>query len=348
MILKIEFLCGSIEKGKDGVGDYTRLLASSLADYNVTTNMNEYNYWKGDLSISDNNNILYSWQFVPYAYNSKGIVWPAVKPVLAELKKGCVHIMLHELWIGGVKTSTFKNKIIGYFQKRAIKKMLQEINPSLITTSTHFYKACLKEIGFESEVLPIFSNIPKGNKDAISPLWTELSEEFAHRRKEYFIIILFGNTAIYDNINNDIEKVFRKINLESKKIIVAHIGKCNDASKLLETISARFACQTHVFGLRTESEVADILAQSDLGLSTYPKILYQKSGTIAAMLYNSLPVVLIREGFLADLSRNEFVKEIDEVDDLCQYSKIRVHNSDDFGVKATVAKYRDLLNKHIK
>ncbi len=131
--MKIIFICGCIEPGKDGVGDYTRRLGCELIrqgisvgvlalhDCFVNTDQKEdqisdhttisvyrlphtFSHAKKTFSaktwVEQNNPDWLSVQFVPYAYNDKGIPFRLanqLKEIGGERKW---HIMFHELWLG--------------------------------------------------------------------------------------------------------------------------------------------------------------------------------------------------------------------------------------------------------
>src|ERR1700682_2918463 len=131
--MKIIFLCGSLEPGKDGVGDYTRRLAGDLVrhgqdvgivalrDNYIKTEFNGFQDVEGiDLPVlrlpSDRltanafkragewieifNPEWLSLQFVPFSFHAKGLPLRFVR-LFSMLGKGRNwHVMVHELWVG--------------------------------------------------------------------------------------------------------------------------------------------------------------------------------------------------------------------------------------------------------
>ena len=334
----LTILCSSLQK--DGVGDYCITLQKSLAEScfaaQVETCNDFINQKKNDTSVL-------SWQIVPYSYQNKGFMWPAAKKICREVEKYPLHIMFHELWIGGIKESPLKNKFIGFFQKYGIEKVVKETKPSLITTSNTFYQAGLASIGIEAELLPIFSNIPSGNK-AGTALYQQLPAEVLNNRHDYVIGIFFGTMHIRPDLTHQILVLNNLIKRLSKKILIIHIGKCNHAVGLFTDLAKQTNIPVTLFGIQDAQEIADLFQHADIGLSTYPKILFEKSGSIAAMLNNNLPVILLDKGFLPDERQFDFVKEVNEIQNLETFISQKKDFAYRFGVKHISEKYRTLLS----
>src|SRR5690606_9673399 len=86
--------------------------------------------------ISQHNPEWLSLQFVPYAFNKKGLPF-GLGSQLVYIGGNCKwHVMIHELWIGMSHQSSFKEKCIGYVQKKVIKSLLLKLAPKVIHTQT--------------------------------------------------------------------------------------------------------------------------------------------------------------------------------------------------------------------
>ena len=159
--MRILFICGSLEPGVDGVGDYTRRLAKSLIlrNYDVLLVSLRDRDAMDYISEEQGNNIaietiripksrtqrerfnelqiilkefnpdIISLQFVPYSFSEKGLPFGFVRNVKSLGYKNKWHIMFHELWLGTVKDVSFKHKLIGYVQKLLIIQLLKKIQP---------------------------------------------------------------------------------------------------------------------------------------------------------------------------------------------------------------------------
>jgi hypothetical protein len=191
--MKVVFVCGSIERGCDGVGDYTRRLAQSLLSKGhdvsiiamldsfvkeqkreiVETEFGEIKILRLPINIgikrsslllkNEINEINPDWislQFVVFAFHKKGLPY-GLGNLLSEAFKGRrLQIMFHELWLGMDRGSNMKYAIWGFIQKRIVTSLLHKLKPSILHTNSDWYATQLKKITSNVKVLPLFSNIP--------------------------------------------------------------------------------------------------------------------------------------------------------------------------------------------
>src|SRR5580658_3949348 len=166
--MKILFVCSSLEPGRDGVGDYTRLLAweavrlghtcgiIALNDSYVTERSETIikgergkipclrlpaaSAWAERIGPAKNFRDRFepdwiSFQIVPYGLDDRGIL-AALIPIFFELTANCsLHLMFHELWTGGVGLSQIRRRLMGAIQRRSLKRMISDLQPRLVTTS---------------------------------------------------------------------------------------------------------------------------------------------------------------------------------------------------------------------
>lgn len=122
---------------------------------------------------------LISLQFVPYAFDTKGLPFflgPLLKPLA---KTYPIHIMMHELWIGFEPSAPFKHKCLGYIQKWCIQSMLTKLKPLCLHTHARFYQKLLAQIHPTVSLLPLFSSLQKNSND-LSPLSLPLHNLSSH------------------------------------------------------------------------------------------------------------------------------------------------------------------------
>jgi len=206
--MRIIFICGSLEPGKDGVGDYSFQLAKELLneghqvsliafyDKHILKDIEEQRQPDelkiailrlSSSSLSDATRLTKSsawinsftpdWlslQFVPYAFNKKGL--PFKLPNQLNSFRGSFkwHIMFHESWIIPGKDTSFVNRFISLAQKHIIKKIIKKLQPKVIQTTNDYYKEVLKKEGIQTSVLPLPSNIPVSAKSI-----DKMKEDFA-------------------------------------------------------------------------------------------------------------------------------------------------------------------------
>lgn len=316
--MKILFLCGSLEPGRDGVGDYTRrlaiecqhlgqqvaiiainekmLAASRINDMQqegslsvLTHRLSAKESWgkrkaKTEEIISRFSPEIISFQYVSFSFHNKGIPYflPRWMSEIAGFQAKW-HFMFHELWITESIGESLKDWLLSQIQKQIIKKLLNQVNSPLIHTSTLKYHTMLKKLGFRADVLPIFSNLPKGRKSVLP----HISD-----RKEKFIAVFFGHLHEVENFAEKIKTLSNVLENElNKQLEIIHIG-ANQHPKTLNWIN-QLPHPTFSLGFLTAQEAADIIYNADIGLSNYPVELVQKSGSIASILYNGLPVIVL-------------------------------------------------------
>lgn len=259
----ILFICGSIEPGKSGVGDYTLILARkivsqtgiacsilALNDSHVNNVCNTkdiidprisvtripstgkgFKQWKSiTQSIIDQQAPTWiSLQYVGYAYNRYGLASPITKLLKSLKTNSKLHIMFHELWEGFGVNDNFKSKLRGAVQKQSLKRLLKSQKPAACHTQNHFYLRQLKSLHLQADYLPLFGNI-KVNSPNPSQAWEIVSKKSEllidpKLRKDYIVFSFFG--SIYPNWPKDVfvEEIKKLIQKCGKQIILLSLGK---------------------------------------------------------------------------------------------------------------------------
>jgi hypothetical protein len=194
--MKILFICGTLEDGKDGVGDYTTRLAKEInrLGHEIKIISIHDKYLKSFIKntvIDGNNkisvtrianhipayrfkNLLYkkiltfhpdwvSIQYVPFSFHNKGLPFSTHRVLQTVLKSRKTHIMFHELWVGSYGGVSILNKAIGSVQRLMIHSFVKDLKPAIITTTNEVYKR--KLLPFKALNLPLFGNIPVIDKE---------------------------------------------------------------------------------------------------------------------------------------------------------------------------------------
>jgi hypothetical protein len=216
----------------DGVGDYTRLLASqlaerghlcalvALADPHVHETTREEVAagqrpipvlripgtapWLQRIAETKEFRAAFapdwiSFQFVVYAYDPRGLCFGLGKHFRAVAGDTPSHVMFHEIWIGEAEGTPIKRQLVGKVQRYIIKDMLQKLRPRVIHTHTPLYRFFLGKLGFEAKLLPLFANISCPTRPLYDPAW--LAEKWpagwgkinASGRNRWWIFVLFGS-----------------------------------------------------------------------------------------------------------------------------------------------------------
>jgi len=346
--MNILFICGCLEPGKDGVGDYTRTLGGALvlkgasvsflsindgfvnSDYNKNTE-NELRIsssllWDERVAlakkfVSEINPDFISLQFVPYSFNRKGVLKSEIY-YFKEIMKGYkVHIMFHELWVGAHTTANFKARVYNLLQRTSIKKLITTIKPRLINTSCAVFQFMLKKINVNSSRLPIFSNI-RLNKEQETWVFYEFLKKYSINTSGNFksacwVFSLFGgihNEFDYSSLFSLIKSNAKKHN---KKVIIISIGKIGNGLELWNKMKMDFE-DSFTFistGPQDSSLISTFLSNTDFGITAYPDIAVGKSGSIAAFLEHKVPVIVSRR----DIVLKGFTISKEDMDGLILY-----------------------------
>ncbi len=307
------FICGSLEPGKDGVGDYTRRLACELININhnikiISVNdkfinktteesqqssgisvsvlrIPEFLDWSEKINIVNNfllkNKFDYiSIQYVPYSFNRKGIAYGFNFFIKKLNFSGNYHIMFHELCLGVATNINLKSRFIAFLQFYLIKQLIKLTKKNKITTSNILYQNFLQERNINSKILTLFSNIPLVKKN------------YTKRTSENYVLGIFGTLYEFSRIADMLEEILLK-NL-NKKITLIGFGRLSNML-LWEQLSIKFNDRI-TFIYKGELSTEDIslqMAEIDLALSCTPLEYLGKSGAYAAWKLHKIDVMAL-------------------------------------------------------
>jgi hypothetical protein len=326
--MKILFLCGSLEPGRDGVGDYTRNLACELVkkehetcaisifDSFVNSTVSTFQEVGGisipvvrvpssssakerlafvQSEIEKFNPEWLSLQYVPYSFQRKGLPFglSSFLSKIGRTKKW--HIMFHETWVGISKISPLRHKITGFFQRRLAKNIYNTLNPKVVNTSNRLYQLLLLNNKIQNSILTLFSNIPieEVNPKFISEVFDSI--DFAESARNQLVIAgIFGNIYPGANLEKAVAEQIAIARNESKKLIVLGLGRINDHGLLeFERLAAKFKGEAKFVHLKEQSSgnVSNLISIMDCSLSCTPEQHIAKSGVFAAMKLHGLKVI---------------------------------------------------------
>jgi hypothetical protein len=345
--MKILFLCGSAEPGKDGVGDYTRRLCGelnrtgheaqimSLCDKEATCFITEIQMieetavtvrripiassiiqrlaWAQEILREEVPDWI-SLQYVPYSFDRKGV--PFWLPDFLKKLRGAHQwqIMFHELWIGMDIHASFKSRFFGFLQQKIVLKVLKNLEGTVINTQTNLYQQKIENLGYAAKLLPLFSNISNSNLiDALSVKENSNEIRFA----------LFGGI----HFGAPVQLFIKALKLELKKrkldlVKFIFIGNCGDAMEEWTSILDIEKIEYDVSGYCTDQEISKLLLSCDYGISTTPYLLVQKSGSIAALLEHKLPVLCVARKWEVTKFDEDKVCDLINISD---FQKVDIH-----------------------
>jgi hypothetical protein len=331
--MKIAFLCGSLEPGRDGIGDYTRRLAGELLRQghpSVAVALNdsrtvetvlqtqeiegtsvpvmrlpsgapwhkriqEARAWLGSFNPD-----WMSLQFVPFGYHPKGLCFGLGKRLATLSTKASWHIMFHELWLGLGEKSPVKDRIWGAWQRLMVLDLVRRLRPRIAHTQAEPYRMVLAREHVAASILPLFSNVPYVKEDG----WVDLLEPLVTRslgsrpnRKSIYLAGIFGVVPPEWKAEEAVSILWPLVQRCQKRLVLVFLGKNGLTPEAISqlTVTLQKRADVVMAGERTSLEVSKILQCLDIGLATTPRQVIQKSGSSAAMLEHGLPVLVIRD-----------------------------------------------------
>jgi len=306
---KILFICGSVEPGKDGVGDYTRRLCGelirtghqatilSLCDKEVIQFTEEIQIieetevkvnriprqstYEQRLSyaqafIKKESPSCISLQYVPHSFHPKGLpFW--LPTFLKQLKGGHQwHVMFHEMWLAIEKKASIKDKLIGALQKKILKKSLKGLKCPVIHTQSKIYQNCLYTIGITADYLPLFGNISvkKGKQKRVDTA---------------IVFVVFAGIHEEAPFEDFIKDLSQTKNVSKFKFIGRNGARLSIWTHILD----KYKINYEVIGEASPEKISTILTNADYGISSTPYKLSDKSGVVAAMREHQLPIITV-------------------------------------------------------
>lgn len=339
--IRLLFICGSLEPGKDGVGDYTRRLAVTLKiighDVSIVAANDRFVDKTGDENQDDNGTtikvlriadfeqelkrrqLITSWvnafnptwislQFVIFSFHKKGLPFHLSNLLFDSTKGRMVHLMFHELWVVRDFSISVKLWLLGTVQKEIIKRLIKRLKPSVIHTQTYLYQEYLQRIGASVRYLPLFSNIPVIQNLEYSCKYYNLGKA----KKITFVV--FGTI----HANSMFKEFAREARIFSQKrnvyVSLLLVGRSGPVLGKWISICKSEGLDISVVGEKSVLCISNLLLESTIGLTTTPYALAEKSGSVAAMLEHGLPVLCIAQPWLP-----KGIKKLKEISGITQY-----------------------------
>lgn len=331
--MKILFICGSMEPGKDGVGDYTRRLVGELVrqrheifiialydqfvqgaikciqkDGDEVINIlrissqvkNKSRFSEAQEIINDFDPEWISLQFVSFSFHSKGLPFflgSNLKRIAGHRKW---HIMFHELWVGMSQEDSLKYKLWGYVQRKMIGLLIDELKTKCIHTQTNLYQLLLSQFGHSVKHLPLFSNIPNYNCQ---------SEQTFYDQEKKIIFVIFGSIHEGAPLKLFIKEVYSYVQKSGDQVIFQFLGRCGKELDIWVDAWKKAKIPVEIMYEQSEECISNILNDASVGITTTPLALTDKSGSVAAMRAHNLPVLCVARAWTPRGVKNYKVSE---------------------------------------
>jgi hypothetical protein len=321
--MKIMFLCGSLEPGRDGVGDYTRRLADECArrghacavialhDPHVRRETAGFAgavrflrlpasaAWAGRVGrvLQEQRDCApdwVSWQLVAYGLDPRGLVPSALLDRAPELRGPRCHVMMHELWIGLEAGSGWRARATGWRQRRGVLRLLERLRPDSLQTSNPAYRQALGHAGLAAGVLGLFGNVPvaddaTGGADALAR-WLPAAGGAAP-----LVGIAFGTLHPQWRPGATVDWLKVTARRHGRPPALLAVGRLGPHAAATLEAFARQQVRVAVTGEQDAARVSELLRSADFGIAPHPWALIGKSGAAAAMLEHGLPVLVPRD-----------------------------------------------------
>jgi hypothetical protein len=320
--MRVIFVCGSLEPGRDGVGDYTRRLAkelirqghecrlTALNDQHITEvigfdrslhqdgipslRLPAITRWKERTPlahkwIQDFTPDWISLQYVPYSFQRKGLpigIGSRLKCIAPDAKW---HIMLHELWIGMEMGTPLRKRLVGEAQRMLIRRLLKGHKFDKISTQSLLYVAQLKSLRVQPRHLPLFGNIPRQPSSSTSSRGDQTPLHF----------VLFGGIHQNAPISEFAHECAAYGTATGRKVRLTLAGRSGTEGKRWEAAWRAAGLMVEVVGECSTLELSHLFQSASFGIATTPLALIEKSGSAAAMREHSLPVISVSRSWIA-------------------------------------------------
>jgi hypothetical protein len=329
--LRFLFIVGCLEPGHDGVGDYTKTLAQQLCQQGhsclvvaikdpfvvknlaYSLNLRALSYATIRLRDASNQKSYFSeiikgfqphyisLQFVPYAFDKRGLPFYLAKLLKPLAKEYNFHIMMHEIWIGFDASSSLKHRLIGKLQRLCIQYLFKALQPQCVHTHTTIYKNHLQALYPGVSLLPLFSSIGntgvESSLEAFQNLILEKGLSFkSYDRPLYWIFAFFG--ALHPEWPSEplMQRIATAAKAEQKSVLILHFGHIGRGQSTWEALETHYSPAFKFFklGPLVPQEIELILHHIDFGIATSPLHLLEKSASALTFLEWGCPLIVNR------------------------------------------------------
>lgn len=316
--MRIAFVTGCLEPGRDGVGDYVRTLAAecvraghevrllALAEpARVTPRSDEVLPVRRQTlaeSLADDGRAARAWldefapewtslHFVPYAFDPRGLFGGRV-PLLAQVLAAGArrHVFFHEIWIAFAHGAPWKERAVGFLQRRALARLLQEVAPAVVQTSNACYRHALGTLGCTASELPMFGSVPL--RSGVAPAqWPGVAPGA-------LVCGTFG--TLHPNWEHEpfLTDFAQLAAARGRRAVLVAAGELRHGAPLFAQLAARWRGRVDclALGAQSSAQLAEAFARFDFAVTASPATIVGKSSSAAALREHGLRVVVTNAG----------------------------------------------------
>jgi hypothetical protein len=334
--MKVAFISTSLAAGKDGIGDYCRVLAPEFlreehevrllaindgfiaepteamqsaggfaiptlrlpSEWSWRRKASRAREWLEDFGAE----IIYL-QFAPYSYGHRGVPLGFLAQARTLFAGRRVFVVVHELWLGGVRLTPWKQRQWGIWVQRPVFALLMKrIRPVAIVTSSPLYQLILRSSGIRARLLPIPSNIPVVD-EARPGAAALLAQHGVDPPSGWCVFGLFGEAHAGADYVDSLAPYLRDAEargLRSALVFIGRNGRHAEAvrARLGQVYSDRL--KLVVVGEQPPEMISGLIANTHYGLATSPRQLLGKSGSAAAFRAHGRPLIICHKWVLPE------------------------------------------------
>jgi len=299
--MNLVFVTGGLAPGRDGIGDYCRVLAEAaaaagarpallaLAEQDETAADERFAVlrlpaampWiervaRADAFLAAQKAERVLLQLSPYLYARRGLLGEAAPALVTLLGGRRPTVTVHETWVGELPFHRWQDRLIGPWQRRGYLAVLRGIAPARIVTSLPLYRAQLARHGVESSLLPLPGNVPVTRDVAALQLVPPVAGIFGGLWPS------FDPKAALDAL----------LAAAGGRATLLLIGRHGASAERLDAWRRRHPGLAIVeTGALTPAAISQHLNLLHFAIAVSPWQLAGKSGTIAALLEHGVPVL---------------------------------------------------------
>ncbi len=329
--MRVAIVCSCAEPGRDGVGDYSVRVASSLiaSGHSVMVIAERDTALPGPapltgmrsdvqvmrLPASAGNDERGRWlaaaladfapdwvvlQFVCWGFADRGVLTPLPSALIAALSGRRVAFYCHELWLGLDRGASLRHRWWGRQQRKSILRFLTVLQPAVVLTSNPVYAAILQQFGWTAQIVPLVGNIPVHDgaaADIVQLLERRGGQPPWNARRDVYVLAMFGAVFPSWNPHAALHWFAAQAQRRGRRVLVVSIGRPSPAGEaLLSQLVQRHGSSLsfHLLGESTPRLVSGLFQQADVGLPSTDWMLLGKSGVAAAMHEHGLPMLVVR------------------------------------------------------
>jgi hypothetical protein len=315
--MRIAFLCGGL--GLGGVADYTRLLAGALRAHGVesliigladreapeiarggdTLALPAALPWRLRIDAAEAALAAFapdwvSLQFVPFAFNRKGVVALEARALARLIGSRRSHVMMHELWVEPLpRPVALRRRLLRAAQRASILRLLGLIGPDILHTSNAVYEALLMEAGFTAARLPLFGNVPIEHRPDRTWLDAALAAAGHDPARRPLLFGFFGGvdpewdgTRLLGRLAAALARIGRT------GLVLSAGAAAGMPERLRRWAAGHRQLGVLALGIQPIERISSYLQALDFGLTSYPHALIGKSSSVIAMLEHGVPVIV--------------------------------------------------------